>query len=693
VRPARLPRWGILPVAQCALVALGRAVFWSLCAAVSFRGLCAAEPPAARQPQSANKPAAATGPATASKPASRPANRLANETSPYLLLHAHNPVDWYPWGDEAFAKAKREKKPIFLSIGYSSCYWCHVMERESFLNDEVARELNGHFVAIKVDREERPDIDEVYMRALQIYLRLAGTSGGGGWPLTMLLSPDGKPLVGGTYFPPHDRDGRTGLMTVLKKVHQRWSADPATWQKTADQLAEFVRESLATRPAVVPVKIDRHLVDAVQRGLAEQYDRQYGGFGFSATNSRQAKFPEPPNLVFLLDRWAHAHDQSARDMLLFTLDKMAEGGIRDHLGGGFHRYSTDRFWRVPHFEKMLYDNGQLASVYARAYELAPRPEYQHVVDELLEFVRRELTAEQGGFYSALDAETAGQEGAFYTWRRDEVAHLLSADEFALFAASYGLGGEPNFEGRYVLNLARPAAKPTSASASGDREQYAKLRAIDDKLLAVRGGRKRPLTDTKVLAGWNGLMIRGYADAGRVFGNPRHLVSAARAADFVLANMRTKQGRLLRSYREGQAKVPAFLDDYAFFIDGLLALHRADGDRRWVDAADLLMQDQLARFWDERGGGFYFSSADHEVLIARSKVPTDGATPSGNSVSAANLLELSRILDKADYLERARQTIASAAALVAESPTAAPQMAAALARFLDDTSPKEPPAAN
>jgi uncharacterized protein YyaL (SSP411 family) len=656
-------------------------------AVLSLAAACSAAEPA--NPKAAPK-SANPKPASGVQAAERPANRLAKESSPYLLLHAHNPVDWYPWGEEALAKAKREKKLIFLSVGYSSCYWCHVMERESFLDDQIAAELNEHFVAVKVDREERPDIDEVYMRSLQIYSQLVGAPQGGGWPLTMFLSPDAKPLVGGTYFPPRDREGRTGLLGVLKLVHERWSADPTQWQKSADQIAGYVRESLASRPAVIPVKLEPALVDAVQQALAEQYDPQYGGFGYSAENPRRPKFPEPPNLAFLLDRATRGKNADAREMLFGTLDKMAAGGIRDHLGGGFHRYSTDRFWRVPHFEKMLYDNAQLVAVYARAYELDARDEYRQIVVEALGFVRRELTDPQGGFYCAVDAETAGQEGVYYAWTPSEIKDVLTADEFALATLAFGLDDKPNFEERYVLTRATPLDELAKARKQDTAELQIQLRAVEDKLLAAREKRPRPATDTKVLAGWNGLMIAGYAEAGRVWKNPQYLAAAAKAADFLLANLRTADGRLLRSYRQGQGKVPAFLDDYAFSIAGLLALYRADGNRRWLDAAADLQRDQLARFWDERGGGFYFTSADHEVLFARSKMAVDGVMPSGSSVSAANLIELGRALPKPEHVDRARETIAAVAPLLKDSPSAAPQMAVALAELLDESAaPKGP----
>ena len=642
----------------------------------------AAEPAAPKAP--------AAKPAGKVPAAEHPANRLAKESSPYLLLHAHNPVDWYPWGEEALSKAKREKKLIFLSIGYSSCYWCHVMERESFLDAEIAAFLNQHFVAVKVDREERPDLDEVYMRSLQIYSQLAGSPQGGGWPLTMFLSPDGKPLVGGTYFPPRDRDGRTGLLGVLKLISERWTADPAPFQKTADQLAGFVRESLTSHPVVLPVKLEPALLDAVQQALADQYDRQYGGFGYSAENPRRPKFPEPPNLEFLLDRAARTHDTAAREMLFGTLDKMAAGGIRDHLGGGFHRYSTDRYWRVPHFEKMLYDNAQLVAVYARAFELDEREPYRQVADEALAFVDRELTDPQGGFYCAVDAETAGQEGIYYAWLPAEIKAALTPDEFALASLAFGLDAKPNFEERFVLVRATSDEELAKTRQQIVAQVLPQLRAVEDKLLAIRQKRPQPLTDTKMLAGWNGLMIRGYAEAGRVWKNPRYLAAAAKAADFLLNNLRTKDGQLLRSYRDGQGKVPAFLDDYAYTIAGLLALHRADGNRRWLDAAAELQRDQLARFWDQRGGGFFFTSADHEVLFARSKMAVDGVMPSGSSVSAANLIALGRALSKPEYLDRARETIAVVAPLMKDSPSAAPQMAVAVAELISEPVVKDAP---
>jgi uncharacterized protein len=612
----------------------------------------------------------------------RPANRLAKETSPYLLLHAHNPVDWYPWGEEALARARREKKLIFLSIGYSSCYWCHVMERESFSDDEIADKLNKNFVCIKVDREERPDLDEIYMQALHVYMQLIGSKQGGGWPLSMFLTPDAKPLMGGTYFPPRDVEGRMGFLTVLDRVREAWTADPGKWQKTGDSLADYVAESLRQRPMLKVVKLDKALVDSVLRALAVQYDNAYGGFGFDPANPARAKFPEPPNLSFLLDYTRRHRAEAARKMAYTTLENVSQGGIRDHVGGGFHRYSTDRFWRVPHFEKMLYDNAQLATVYTEAHALAPREDFRRVVDETLEFMLREMIDQAGGFYAALDAETDSQEGRYYVWSREEVESLLGADEFALFADVYGLAGEANFEERYIPLLARPLAELARERDLTETQLDQRLRPIRQKLLASRSGRPRPLTDTKILTGWNGLAIRALADAGRVFHDEHYQAAGIRAAEFVLSKLRDSQGRLLRVFAGGQAKTPAYLDDYAFLVDGLIALHRATKDDRWLRAAGELTDAQLELFWDDRAGGFFHTSPLHEQLIARSKLAADNVMPSGNSVAAANLLYLAGALDKPDYRARAEKCVQAAAPIFEENPAAAVQLAVAVAALVE-----------
>ncbi len=639
---------------------------WSL---IFSTVVCAAEPASA--PQTA---------AESSTP--KHTNRLAKETSPYLLLHAHNPVDWYPWGEEALARAKREKKPIFLSIGYSSCYWCHVMERESFMDEEIARKLNENFVCIKVDREERPDIDEIYMQSLHVYLQLVGSKQGGGWPLSMFLTPDAKPLMGGTYFPPHEKNGMLGFGTVLDRVNEAWNADPEKWQRTGDSLAEYVADNLRQRPLLRVVKFNKALLDTVLRAMSGQFDDIYGGFGFAPTNPKLAKFPEPPNLRFLIDYARRANGGPAEKMLALTLAKISQGGIRDHVGGGFHRYSTDRYWRVPHFEKMLYDNGQLLTVYALAYELSPRDDFRRVVEETVEFVLREMTDAGGAFYSAIDAETNAEEGRYYVWGREEVKKVLTPAEYELWAAVYGIVAEPNFEGHYIPLLAAPLAATAKQRKLSEAELDAKLQPIRAKLLVARNARPRPLTDTKILTAWNGLMISGLAEAGRVLKRPEYVAAAGKAADFLLNHARDDDGRLMRTYAAGAAKIPAYLDDYAFLVDGLIALHRATGENRWLEAARKLTDEQIDLFADEAVGGFFFTSKLHDELFARSKVPTDTVMPAGNSVSASNLLYLAEALDRPEYDSAAEGCLRAGSPLLDEHPAAVPQLAVALARWLE-----------
>ena len=614
---------------------------------------------------------------TAACQPSHAANRLAKETSPYLRKHAHNPVDWYPWGPEALAKAKKEGKVIFLSVGYSSCHWCHVMERESFMDEEIAKFLNEHFVCIKVDREERPDIDSIYMTAVQLITRR------GGWPMSVFLTPETKPFFGGTYFPARDGDrpGATGFLTVAKQVRTVWSEKNAALRASADQLAEAIRANLDIENSPEDqVPLDESLLESVRKELGTEFDAQYGGFGFDPGNPARPKFPEPSNLLFLLER-ARNGDARARKIVEVSLEKMHGGGIWDHIGGGFHRYSVDRFWHIPHFEKMLYDNGQLATVYAEAYQLTQRDDFRRVVSRMLDFVLREMRDKEGAFYSALDAESEHIEGKFYRWEPGEIKSVLGAD-YSTYAAIYGLDNKPNFEENfYVPQLTAPLATTAKTQDSHEASLWAKLAPLHEKLLAHRNQRPRPLTDTKILASWNGLMIRGLADAGRVFQNQTYTDAAASAADFVLAKMRSQDGRLFRTHTAGKAKLNAYLDDYAFLCDGLIALHRATGDSKWLAAADQLTQLQIKLFGDEKRGGFYFTSNDHESLIARGKQPSDGAQPAGNSVAAQNLIYLARQLDQPQYLDQARSTIAAAAPLMQRSPRIAPRMALALAQLL------------
>ena len=585
------------------------------------------------------------------------ANRLADETSPYLLMHAHNPVDWFPWGAEAFEKARRENKVIFLSVGYSSCYWCHVMERESFLDEEIAEFLNNHFVCIKVDREELPDVDDIYMMAVQLI------TGRGGWPMSVFLTPEAKPFYGGTYFPARagDRGSPSGFLELIRAMRQGWNKDPDALRKHAQDVSAAIVKVLHEQQSDEPTVPTRQMVDNVLVALENVFDGEYGGFGRPPFSAKTTKFPSPSELLYLADRVRRGGDnETAKNMLTLTLDMMTRGGIRDHLGGGFHRYSVDRFWHIPHFEKMLYDNGQLASVYAEAFALTRRDDYRRVLVELLDFVLREMTDEAGGFYSAIDAETDAEEGKFYRWTKSELESVMIDDKWTLMSAIYGLAADPNFEheghGYYVPQLMASLGELAQERGLQEAALEQQLAPLRDKLLAVRNRRKRPLTDTKILTAWNGLMIRGFADAGRILDDERYKTAAARAADFVLKELQTDDNRLLRTYREGAAKLNAYLDDYAFLASGLIALHRATDDDRWLSAAAAITDKQIELFWDEQSAGFFFTSTDHETLIARAKKRTDNVLPSGNGVSAANLVYLAGALPDQHYGEYAEKSL-------------------------------------
>ena len=611
------------------------------------------------------------------------ANHLVNETSPYLLTHAHNPVDWYPWGEEAFAKAKQEKKMIFLSVGYSSCHWCHVMERESFEDEEIADYLNEHYVCVKVDREERPDVDQVYMTAVQALTRR------GGWPMSVFLHPDGRPFTGGSYFPARDgdREGMPGFLTITKRLQTIWSEQPELVEQQAAQVTQAVKAELEARIPRSLLPLTNEVLDRTSASLAEEFDQQWGGFGYSIANPNVPKFPTPGNLEFLLYRvlQLRASDKSGEkelEMLTNQLDHMSLGGIRDHLGGGFHRYSVDRFWHIPHFEKMLYDNAQLASIYAATYKLTGDVEYKQVTDELLQFVLREMTDESGGFYSALDADSEGEEGKFYRWSREEVKKVLTDQEYRLFADIYGVTDDPNFEEHYYTLLLQSSVSAIAKERAVPREELeSQLSPLREKLLAVRAERIRPLLDTKILASWNGLMIRGFADAGRLLQNDEYIAIGAKAAEFIVQKMRDDQGNLLHSFNKGEARFNAYLPDYAYMIEGLNALHRATGDEKWLRYARELMDQQLERFWDRVANGFFFTASDHERLIARAKNPVDSVRPSGNSVSGQNLLYLYQVTKDENYLDYARKTLDSVSGIMSSSPQASPRMAILVSELL------------
>lgn len=611
------------------------------------------------------------------------ANRLARETSPYLLLHAHNPVDWYAWGPEAFEKARKEGKLIFLSVGYSSCYWCHVMERKVFMNDEIAKSLNDNYVCIKVDREERPDVDDIYMTALQVYYQAIGAPSGGGWPLSMFLTPDGKPVAGGTYFPPEDTEKMMGFPTVLTRLTDLWTNKREQLEGNADVLANETRRVMRPKLSLKPVEVNDKLIAKTFEAVASSFDPDFGGVDFQPKRPDGPKFPTPAKLLFVQETLKRQPDADAAELLDLTLMQMACGGIRDHLGGGFHRYSVDRKWHVPHFEKMLYDQAQLADVYVNAYLATQKPLYKQVAEEILTFVEREMTSNEGGFYSALDAETNGIEGESYVWEAREIDNVLGAAAVD-FKEVYHVKDLADFEHGNVLRLSPKEV----GSITGARAE--RLALARQKLLAVRDQRPKVLRDEKVLASWNGLMIGAFARAGSLLNQPDFVRTAERGANFVLTNLRDPQGRLLRTHTAGKAKLNAYLDDYAFVIDGLLALHDATDDARWLKGARQLQDDQLKMFRDETGGGFFFTSHHHEELLARTKNCYDGVLPAGNSVSARNLIKLAKLTGDTRYQDEARTIIELFASNLEQSPRGLTVLALAASELLDVDQPKRPP---
>jgi len=592
-------------------------------------------------------------------------NRLAGESSPYLLLHQHNPVDWYPWGEEALERARREDKPIFLSVGYSTCYWCHVMERESFSNPAVAEQMNRNFVNIKLDREERPDLDEIYMAATQIL------TDQGGWPNSVFLTPDLKPFYAGTYFPPDDRYGRPGFPKVLADMAAAFHDRRKDVEEQAEEMAKAMRHHLEERSQPAPEPPSGAVAARAVDALARRFDRQQGGFGGAP------KFPTPSNLYLLLELAEERPE--AGEMLAATLDAMARGGIYDQLGGGFHRYATDREWKIPHFEKMLYDNGFLLELYAEEHVRTGNAQAARVVRQTAEWIAREMTSPEGAFWSAIDAETHGHEGAFYVWTKEELLAALGDEDFTFMAPLLGFSGPPFFEGsHYVLHLPEPL------EAAAQRRRLAVddlLRDVDAgraKLFAARERRERPLTDDKILADWNGMVIRGLAVAGRLLNEPSFVERAARAADFILGTMRPEGGTLLHSWRNGQGKIAAYLGDYAFLVRGLLALHEATGEKRWLGAAVELTREQSRRLRD-KAGGYFVGGASADVLF-RSKDIFDGATPAGNAIAVLNLLDLADRTGEITWRREARKALCAFTPVVEGFPDAVRMLAIAARRY-------------
>jgi uncharacterized protein YyaL (SSP411 family) len=589
-------------------------------------------------------------------------NRLAHESSPYLLQHANNPVDWYPWGEEALALAKQLDKPIFLSIGYSACHWCHVMEHESFEDARIAQLMNDNFVCIKVDREERPDLDQIYMTAVQLLTQR------GGWPMSVFLTPDLQPFYGGTYWPPTARGGMPGFDQVLTGLAQVWRDRRTEALSQAASLTEHIRSIAAAE--VAPSQPNAELLDRAAAALERSFDQQHGGFGGAP------KFPHPMDLRLLLRIWRRTNQPQLLQMVTHTLDKMARGGMYDQLGGGFHRYSVDARWLVPHFEKMLYDNALLLPAYLEGYLVTGDVEFARVAREIAEYVLREMTDPAGGFYSTQDADSEGEEGKFFVWTPAEVSHVLGEERARTFCYVYDISDEGNFEGHNIPNLPKTVDQCAKMLGRDEAELAEELAISRSLLFAVRLQRIAPGRDDKVLVAWNGLMIDALAQAAGVLNEPRYGQAAEHAARFTTDKLRDANGRLLHTWRGGTAKLSAYLDDYAALANGLVSLYEATFDEAWITAACELCETMLAHFADTEGGFFYIAD-DHEALIARQKDLFDNATPSGNSLAATVLSRLAKLTGRSDFAQAAEATFRTATAMVEQSPTAAGQLLIAL----------------
>jgi uncharacterized protein YyaL (SSP411 family) len=595
-------------------------------------------------------------------------NRLIHETSPYLLQHAHNPVDWYPWGEEALSRAKKEDKPILLSIGYSSCHWCHVMEKESFENEAIAGIMNNRFINIKVDREVRPDLDELYMNAVQVM------TGSGGWPMTVFLTPDLIPFHAGTYFPPEDRGGMPGFSKVLVVVSDYYRSHRGEVEKVEAQLKNALYQIAEIIPSQEAVG-DKVLSKAFN-ALESQFDPIYGGFG------NAPKFPSSMALSFLLRNWKSTGSKKALEMVEKTLEKMANGGIYDHLGGGFHRYSVDERWLIPHFEKMLYDNALLSRTYFEAYQATRKERYRHVGEEILDYVLREMKSPEGGFYSTQDADSEGAEGKFYVWKKDEIKEVLGKEKGTPFCAYYGVATEGNFEERTsVLNITSNLEKVSRLYGIAVADLEKLLEEGQQKLYVEREKRVKPGRDEKILTSWNGLMISGFVDGFKVTEKEQYLNGAKEAAYFILHKMR-KDGRLMRVFNKGRFQVKGYSEDYAFFIQALIDLYETTFETEWLKEAEDLNQRMVYQFWDESKGGFFFTGKESESLIARSKNPYDNAIPSANSIAVFNLIKLGYLTGEESFKEKAKQILYLFHNFLDQHPSGFPQMLSGLSFFLD-----------
>ena len=597
-------------------------------------------------------------------------NRLASQKSPYLLQHAGNPVNWYPWGPEAFEEARRQDKPVFLSIGYSTCHWCHVMAHESFEDPQIGRLMNEAFLSVKVDREERPDIDMLYMTVCQMM------TGSGGWPLSIIMTPDKQPFFAGTYIPRETRFGLLGLAELIPRIKEMWATRRPELLSSASQVAATLQKAALSAPEG---ELDESVLHLAYQQLADRFDEQHGGFGVAP------KFPAAHNLLFLLRFWKRTGHKKALDMVEKTLRAMRRGGMYDHVGFGFHRYSTDRRWLVPHFEKMLYDQALLAVAYLEAFQATGKEEYAQTAQQVLTYVLRDMTSPGGGFYSAEDADSEGEEGKFYLWTCDEINRTLDVDEAALFLKVFNIRENGNFtdeavgtkNGRNIPHLTEPLETINSGLNIPIPELEERLERARRKLFAHRERRLHPHKDDKILTDWNGLMVAVLAKAARVLGEPRYASAARRAVDFVLNTMLAPDGRLLHRYRDGEAALPAHADDYAFLIHGLLELYGTTFEVGYLQRALELNKYLLAHFWDEESGGFYFTADDGEELLVRQKQAYDGALPSGNSVAMLNLLRLGRITADPDFEEKAARIGRAFFEKVRQSPAAYTQLMVAV----------------